>query len=211
MALAETMRNAKVCREKDLPFDYTHSGQTRDMIMILEEIRQRRKSLSEEKLCGMVDIFLNNENNLTIDANYITEQLTSKNMNYVLDKIGNEQCKNDGIAVPRFKTRSIPTTDGKKVEKSRVFLNRVSDLLINGKPIEISYNVNQYTGMSGFHSSVVTARRWHKGKCQFKIRNSWGKSCSFYNNLVDCEKETGSFWVNDEHFVKATLSTTYIE
>lgn len=211
MALAEAIKNGKVCREKALPFDYPHSGQTRVMIMTLEGIRKERKAYSEENLCNAVNYILNTDNNLSVDAGHITEELISKNMNLVLDKIGNEQCKNNGVVVHPFKVRGIPTTNGYNIEKSKLFLNRISDLLQNGKPIEVTYDVKHYTDMRGLHSSVVTARRWQDGKCQFKIRNSWGKSCAGYNDFVDCEKETGSFWVNDEHFVKATRSTTYIE
>ena len=132
-------------------------------------------------------------------------------MNIVLEKIANEQCKNKFASIPPFTVKSVPTTNGKSIEKSKLFLNRVSNLLQNGKPLEITYDVKHYTHSSGLHSSVLTGRRWYNGKCQFKIRNSWGKSCASYNSLVNCEKETGSFWVNDEQFVKGTRATSYIE
>ena len=210
MAIGEAMRNGKVCHEKDLPFDYKYQDSTKEMIKDLEKIRKDRKKLSKDAICNQIEEKLE-FHGLTLDSSSISEELVSRNMNLGIESIANEQCKKNPMVVSPLKIKSL-SLPGKSLEKRKHFLQEIGDLFKKGKPIEISYNVNKYVNyMDGLHSSVVVARRWHNNRCQYKIRNSWGKDCSLYKSNVDCEKETGSYWVNDEDFVKNTNSTTYLE
>jgi hypothetical protein len=212
LALRDVMKHGYVCRENDLPFDPVHTSR---FIYVLEFIRATRKDirksggLSEDQLCAISQKL--EPLNLALDASEIIEMTLSKDLNHTLAQIAKAQCKHEAVIVPRFKVKEMPTIQQSKKTNSKEFLSNISNLLANGKPVEVTYNTNEYTEVSGMHSSIVVARRWHNGKCQFKIRNSWGKSCALYKSTVDCEEETGSFWVNDEHFAKATRSSYYIE
>ena len=56
-------------------------------------------------------------------------------------------------------------------------------------------------GGHGGHELMVVARRpGPNGKCEYEIRNSWGKSCSFYIKKVaeKCDDEKGSFWMSQD-------------
>jgi hypothetical protein len=60
------------------------------------------------------------------------------------------------------------------------------------------------------HAVLITGRRFNKntGRCQIKIRNSWGKKSSYKNNMINVDKEHGSFWVNQSTLAKH-LGQTY--
>jgi hypothetical protein len=83
--------------------------------------------------------------------------------------------------------------------------------LNNGKPVGISYNVKYVAPFSGFHASTVIARRWNNGRCEYKVRNSWGRSCSSYLKEIECNRWEGSYWVKDETFYKMAISFTAID
>lgn len=49
------------------------------------------------------------------------------------------------------------------------------------------------------HASLIIGRRRDpkdRNRCQFLIRNSWGRSCSSYHPDWDCEASRGSVWVD---------------
>lgn len=67
---------------------------------------------------------------------------------------------------------------------------------------------------SGLHASSIVGRRWNpeEQKCEFKLRNSWGKNCAPYTNpeLKDkCDPETGYIWIADTILHKGISDTMY--
>jgi hypothetical protein len=62
-------------------------------------------------------------------------------------------------------------------------------------------------GGHGLHGMVVIGKKMGPdGKCQYKIRNSWGKSCFYYRpEIADCDEAAGTFWLNESQ-LKSTLA-----
>ena len=58
------------------------------------------------------------------------------------------------------------------------------------------------------HESVVIGRRKVNGKCQLKIRNSWGADASYHHWDSD---DNGNVWVDEEAFTQNMGSLTYLE
>ena len=51
------------------------------------------------------------------------------------------------------------------------------------------------------HEVVVVAKRLGaNGKCEYMLRNSWGRSCSYYKDSIasKCDPSKGSFWLNQD-------------
>ena len=204
----EIVKNGYICSEKDLPYDSAYTDQVYHLIKALENFKSY--DMNEAQLCHQMEFFVDTHD-LSIDAKVIAKSLMEDNLNQTLEKISIQQCKNKMLPVPKLTTKTtlVPKV-GKKSAKN--FLGDTNAILDQGKPIEITYNIKHYLyeGMKGWHSSVLIGRRWHKGVCQYQIRNSWGQSCELYNSKVECDLRSGTFWVNDELFVKATTHTRHI-
>lgn len=207
-----SMSKKKFCEEKDFPYDQSYSNQTLNMIWKLEEAKKYilETEATEEVACQLVDF------NLTIgglklqDIAPITKTLTQKSLNETLLKVAETKCKDNLIEVPKLNVKTIykPRT---KLGVNRYF-SHVNKALESGKPVYISYHSGDFTEPNGeAHASVVTARRWKNGRCEYKVRNSWGKSCASYKKDIDCNLAEGSFWISDEQFRNSIKSINYVQ
>ncbi len=60
----------------------------------------------------------------------------------------------------------------------------------------------------GLHESVVIGRKMVNGRCQLKIRNSWGADATYPRWESD---NNGNVWVDEETFTQNMGSLTYLE
>lgn len=78
----------------------------------------------------------------------------------------------------------------------------------------LSYRTKDFASEKcGRHASLVIGRRpdpKNQDRCQYLIRNTWGKSCS-YNKDWNCEAERGSVWVDGDTLSRATHELQTIE
>lgn len=88
----------------------------------------------------------------------------------------------------------------------------------NPQPINISYCSNILTGGRAYrapffpaagktcryHSSLIIGRRKNAntGKCEFKVRNTWGTSCRGYSSDWTCQG--GNIWIDAEKLAQST-------
>jgi hypothetical protein len=154
-----------------------------------------------------------------LDYLKIYQQL--KEPSSAFDSIIRYACKNpialDGNKVRvlrRPQARSSATGKGKGgAVQSRMAVRRlkekINQLLNQGKPIAVSYDVSQVSNLKGGHVSL--AREWRNNRCEYKIRNSWGKTCHSCSSGVECIQEEGSFWLSDEKFFQIMTTYTYLE
>lgn len=227
-ALKLMQKNKKVCLEEDLPFDENYSGELERLIKELESLKGYLKSKirTVKTKCRKVSEFLSENYGLNISVNELYSALVSENLNIVLDEIAKKQCAGKEVEVPKLKVRkrSMPRmsrfsneshdeAQRRFVKRMTSFFNIIDNKLKDGKPVEVSYNVKHVTNFKGLHSSVVTGRRWHNGRCEFKVRNSWGRSCYSYDNseISQCDREEGAFWVADQKFYEMVNNITYID
>jgi hypothetical protein len=67
---------------------------------------------------------------------------------------------------------------------------------------------------AGIHASGIVGRKWNiKDKvCEFKLRNSWGKSCASYTNPElkgKCDPETGYLMIPDTIVMRTITDMSY--
>lgn len=210
-SLKEALRNGTVCTEEQLPFDANYFGGTRGDLLDLETLRTRvRETPDEERACEMVEslrpdgIFGNS------DFSQISEVLGRGRLNGGLEAIVSAACKESPLSVGDFKVRSKNKPRRRNGRPGREYVDAIGTALAAGKPVGISYNPRRVTGSDGAHASSVIARRWLNGKCQYKVRNSWGAICPYVTG-IECDEPEGSFWVNDEDFHEMVRSITYLE
>lgn len=95
------------------------------------------------------------------------------------------------------------------------WLRQLGGALEAGKPVGLEYDVGPFLlkndGLSA-HASVILARRWVNGQCQYKLRNSWGQSCGSYSNEVAnrCNPDEGAFWATSEELLENGMNFNFI-
>lgn len=69
---------------------------------------------------------------------------------------------------------------------------------------------------AGLHASGIVGRRWNKQDkvCEFKLRNSWGKTCASYTNPElkgKCDPQTGYVWIPDSIMQRTVSDVVYFK
>ncbi|WP_372655965.1 hypothetical protein [Halobacteriovorax sp.] len=226
-ALENAVDEKRVCSEEALPFDRNYRGETAGIILRLEEIKAGMKDESTAKIvsCNEIDSLISFRELNGLSASELYSILEQNNMNTALSIILKKRCSENLIKLKDFEIDSLSKPrprvgkQGRKMsDRIRVkkgikrYFGKIGDILSSGKPMGISYNVDNIMDSSGGHASVLTGRRWKDGKCQFKIRNSWGRGCRSYDmdKIEECNYEEGSFWVDDKRFYDMVTDLDYI-
>lgn len=90
---------------------------------------------------------------------------------------------------------------------SKTIANVLDEALDNNSMPSIGINTSFFANSSslpgghGKHEMMIVARRLGaNGKCEYEVRNSWGRSCSYYQpHIVDkCDPAKGSFWMDQD-------------
>ena len=95
-------------------------------------------------------------------------------------------------------------------------LRKTQKSLGKGIPIYYSYYDSKFKKVgyrnSSSHASTIVAQRWNdkKNRCEFKIRNSWGKDCFVYRKDIDCIAEEGSFWASDREVYENGIEVFFL-
>ena len=69
-------------------------------------------------------------------------------------------------------------------------------------------------GGHGPHSMLIVAKRMNSNnKCEYLIRNSYGRGCSYYQkNIADkCDPATGNFWMDQDQLHEAVTDVIIIQ
>lgn len=210
-AMKAAQRNRSVCSEEQLPFDGDAWGGTRADLTRLENLRGLiRENTDKEVACEMIErVFpLGAFGNTNFEQ--IRSELSRRNINGALANIVGEACRENPVVLSEAKIKNM----GRPSRTNRArqnYLSAINTSLTSGLPVGISWNTRGATGVSGRHASSVIARRWHNGKCQYKIRNSWGTSCYSYLPGIECNSPEGAFWINDDQFHEMVSGITVVE
>ncbi len=88
---------------------------------------------------------------------------------------------------------------------SRTVSSVLNEALDNDAMPSIGMKASYISNVAEDHELVVVGRRPGKnGKCQYEIRNSWGRGCGFYNVPDDaCDAGRGSIWMDEVQLQKA--------
>lgn len=88
----------------------------------------------------------------------------------------------------------------------------IDEQLSAGNPVAINYGsgvLKKLDTSSKFgHASTVVARRMRAGKCEYLVRNSWGRSCRSYDKRLPCEE--GNIWVPGDKLKEVTGVVVYL-
>ena len=217
-SLERVRKKGKICNESDFPYDLKNIRSFSHMVSALNNIRDGKVNTSID--CESVNKFLG-QKGFKGNMSRVLAKTTDKGMNTILSQAITQSCADKQMNVPDFKIKTLheePTEisegDDDYHKEARNYFNVINKILDEGRPFGIMYGANHVTYSSNTfddHASSVIARRWHNGRCEFKVRNSWGKGCSSYKKGVSCNEKEGSFWVSDKAFRNMVWKVTYIE
>jgi hypothetical protein len=88
----------------------------------------------------------------------------------------------------------------------------LSNALLNDSMPSIGISAGVFSSMAQDHEMIVVGQKpGRNGKCQYIIRNSWGRGCSYYNEpyASSCDASKGTFLM-DEDTLRANLQDILI-
>ena len=96
--------------------------------------------------------------------------------------------------------------------RSRNSSEILSNALLNDSMPSIGISAGVFSSVSQDHEMIVVGQKpGRNGKCQYIIRNSWGRGCSYYNEpyASSCDASKGTFLM-DEDTLRANLQDILI-
>lgn len=206
-AIDQAVKNGWICSEKGLPFDKTQPNQIHDLVKALEELKPiaMMSQMDTKEVCREVSNIVSPFVLKAQDVNAIADSLLKDNLNQTMSLFAENACTEQ--------IKNIPNMQAKIVMKNHdleAFMKEVNFNIVKGRLQTVDYDVSHFTDYSGLHSSIILGRRWNKGRCEYNIRNSWGKSCASYKAGIECNKEQGTYWVSDEDLFNASSNIRYI-
>ena len=194
-----------ICPEKLLPFDQHLGKTTMSLIQKIEAIKLNviNKKMQEKLVCDELSKVLPLYGFSTLQYDAVAHSLMKDNVNVTIDLMAKQSCKNKLLKVPKRYVKYLEPAQP-------TFFSQINQALNSGKPLSMNYNVSSVASFSGNHVSIVTARRWNKGRCEYKVRNTWGTSCAYYQPGIDCNRQEGSFWLSDEKLKSTATQMTYL-
>jgi hypothetical protein len=214
-----------ICEEARLPSQsFMVSTQGKDIIDAINILDEIKKRITSQRTNNYLECINSDELKVIkqffpgIDAKAVVEIIKSNyedSLNQILYNISEKYCGIKRRKAPsqiRFKSEVIGLSSYQSL------FTAMDRALINGTTPAISGQYRMYDHKSDFisgHSAVVLARRFSRGKCQYLIRNSWGRGCNGYDhpNLrkEDCDAKTGTLWMDEAHIKKYIKMVDYAE
>lgn len=108
------------------------------------------------------------------------------------------------------------------IEDIPIAFSKINKLLDHHQPVSISYNScflkQPFESVSAnrcleHHASLIVGRRKNpkNGTCEYKIRNSWGRSCKSYRTDLVANCEYGNVWVPQSELGMSLDSITWLK
>ena len=198
-AVQMAIKYSPICIHNDLDLNLFW---VKDIDWIHREFKE--KQIKNKTVCETIQFYMPN---LDYSLTNFMEQYIAKNINDDLEPMIRKNCPTK-IDIPRVEAKVI---NKPKVFGKDKYVKIVNELLNSGKPLGIDYRLENITKLEGLHASTVIGRRWNKGRCEYNIRNSWGHTCEPYNKNIECNKEDGSFWLEDQDFFLFSENFKYLE
>ncbi|MES2526386.1 MAG: hypothetical protein V4598_04840 [Bdellovibrionota bacterium] len=90
--------------------------------------------------------------------------------------------------------------------------NNLDAQLTRGNLVAFGYNSNVLKNSKDMsagigHTSTLVGRRMRNGQCEYLVRNSWGRSCGYYDKAYPCEQ--GNIWVPKGHLSRSASDFFY--
>lgn len=196
-----------LCLEKDLPSEDNIHGEFQDLITVIDRVGRDEITSSSAPNCERVYQYSKHvfPNVNTKDLENILRTSTRANF---IDRMADHTCKE------RIKSDLKVSSPWNFTEGS--LGDEIDEQLKNKNPVILSYDATGLTDRrdyseKGMHASVLVGRRFNEqtGQCEYLLRNSWGRSCGFYDRSYQCKE--GNLWIPKADIVKRGTGATYVK
>jgi len=194
------------CLEKDLPSEDNSGANFKDNLATVDNMG--RLALNGQITC---DQFYKKASSLfpNVGLQDMRAILSQSSRNDYFKKLVDKTCKNR-ISGQKLNMKYMLNLT------SSSFGKNIDAQLSAKNPIEFAYDstiLDDPRGGAGRadHSSLLVGRRFNQksGQCEYLVRNSWGKSCGYYNSGYTCEG--GNVWIPKATVLKGTRDAKYLQ
>ena len=193
-----------VCLEKDMPSTFENKNITLKR-RLQAPLLAHEPYASDGESCvdhlGLTGSVFVNLNILQIE-----EVLKNSSPDVVLFELRQKNCKE------KVTLRDKKPLQATKQTNEQIF-SIIDSQLDKKQPLVATYSAEMITkGRAGVHISSVVGRRFNAktNKCEYKIRNSWGKHNDFQSS-TKIRHEDGYFWVDDSDLKKNIIRIDAID
>lgn len=198
-AILDFANAKKVCSEDDLPYSSVIDRDGTDRMLAAS-----RQRFLEQQVCDL------RSSSLANSANNIYAAL-SMNAHGLMGQI-EAQCRGR-ISRRRYIPQSFDSNWPSSDQRSARAVHRALDLR---RPAAVSLDMKPWMSPvpagHAFHAMVIVGREWDaaRGQCRFRVRNSWGATCSLpYSQRVQCDRD-GTLLVDGDLLNQSVQSVNYI-
>lgn len=215
-------KKSGLCLEQDLPsndFKFCTNSIYNDFLNnLLSVVREKRlDSELDSNKCFSSDLEAAFPGaNISMIRSHMNRHGSKKLVEFLYE----QQCKKLSFSGIKLNVSALNSGRWQK----DVIMKALDDSISKGEPAGVGYNYNLLNGEEGMggHASLVVGRRTNpdSGKCEYLIRNSWGKNCDQREGEdLTCHKNcdssgcrySGHFWVSDSKLKDSILGVTTIQ
>jgi hypothetical protein len=204
-ALVKAM-NRGFCAESGFSGDNIQHAQLASALAAIEKLKRR----SQRKL--NCDEFLQVKSTFKNLSQYEVDQILEKstNMSFIAD-LNDANCKKRLVLPAGSSVKALR----KRAENGRDIVDRLDQVLDSKNIAALSYNFaliikNESTAEPLYHASSIVGRSWNESKkrCEYILRNSFGRTCYIRPDLACTE---GYIYVPRDEVANYSTELNYIE
>ncbi len=222
MSYQALLRKGGVCLERDFPSD-GFRGDAESSWWMLLGYRTQHEALSAR----YEDLNADLRNNNCSDAQGILRDMiphqqlgniidllkhTRANLRPVI--IRNTACRNRSH-LPQLRNLSLNTNNVENSRNRAPALAQLNHALDQGHPAQVGVHFSfamRGPAIEDRHAVLVVGRRAAPGgRCEYKIRNSWGPGCSSYSSRIRPSCSNGSIWVSQNDILSNLISVSTLD
>lgn len=193
----EALKSRFQCLERDLPSDDNNSN---SLMGTLRSIAQIKRDFDRTNQCPAPSIQKVKSMFPRLSSPDIISVLRISAIQDVHKNLLYRNCRQNYI--------SVSPTELKLSKK----WSDMDAQLTRGNLVSFAYNPNvlknaRDTSNRRTHTSTIVGRRMRAGKCEYLVRNSWGRSCGYYDRSYLCEQ--GNIWVPKENLSRSANDFFY--
>jgi len=201
-AVENALSKSKLCTVKDLKKleDLAPMASS----LVIEMNGKKKCDTLEKKSMGQLD----------------AQEVLKATKSYMNDFI-HKQCqykKSKSMDKLKVENRYYGSVNPISEDSQKEALFEINDLLNKNKILTLNYRAQLISHLSeehkkhDYHASSIIGRKLVGDKCYYQIRNSWGKSCSYYKSTpeVICE-HGGSIYVEEKSLLNQLNGITFVK
>lgn len=189
--VTRSLRGRFQCLERDLPSDDNNANSLR---RTLDKIADVKKEYDRTEQCSAPAVQTVRSMFPRLTVPDIMSVLRNSALQDVHKNLMYRNCRHSYVSVDS--TELSLSKDWAELDRQLSRGNLVA-FAYNGRVLQNAHSSDSKMN----HTSSFVGRRMRAGKCEYLVRNSWGRSCNYYDRTYPCEQ--GNVWVPKENLIRS--------